>query len=127
MQLIPNQWILLHGADMPLECELEMPHGTSWTVGVTIVGRRCYFERGWNVFVNQTRIERSDTVVFTYHGRGKFKVMRFRTNGLMPMTDIHRKSNHSNISCNYNHHSNYKLMCWFSSRTRVRRASLSEP
>lgn len=65
-----------------------MLNGLEWVVGVTRDGRESYFDQNWNAFVSANSLGMKHVVVFTYHGEGEFKVLRFNASCCIPATDI---------------------------------------
>lgn len=88
-QKLPHEWIRLHGSDLPSRCELQIPMGRRNYVGFTRIDRVSYFDRDWGLFVLNTRIQLTDTLIFFYHGDGAFKVIRFDEDGCMPDRDVY--------------------------------------
>ncbi|XP_041993039.1 putative B3 domain-containing protein Os03g0621600 [Salvia splendens] len=93
MKVIPYEWMCEHGGSLPNLCRLQMLNGLEWVVGVTRDGRESYFDQNWNAFVSANSLGMKHVVVFSYHGEGEFKVMRFNASGCMPSTDIFVQTN----------------------------------
>ncbi|KAK9670694.1 hypothetical protein RND81_13G218900 [Saponaria officinalis] len=62
-----------------------------WKVGLVKEDKEFVFDQGWNAFVEENGLSTGEFMVFQYHGKCRFSVDIFGTNGMKKMTPAKRK------------------------------------
>ncbi|XP_042013272.1 uncharacterized protein LOC121761703 [Salvia splendens] len=73
----PDEFVSLHGHDLPFDCRLVWPNGRRHMVRILKLGHGFYFSTGWREFVRATGIVHGDHLTFTLVDVGIFNVKRF--------------------------------------------------
>ncbi|KAG6410393.1 hypothetical protein SASPL_128451 [Salvia splendens] len=92
MQRLPPQWVAEHAENLPFDCRLVMPNGSSWPVRLLNIASGCYLCVGWADFRRGNNICHGEILTFTLVDGGIFHVKRYKSGtGCPPRSDLARQ------------------------------------
>lgn len=81
MQIIPKKFSEIIKGSVTKNIKLEGPSGITWHVKMIKSNDTLILQSGWKEFVTGNKIDRNDSLVFTYNGNSSFNVVIFDPTG----------------------------------------------
>ncbi|KAG6421364.1 hypothetical protein SASPL_117915 [Salvia splendens] len=81
---LPDDFVGIHGQNMPFDCRLVWPNGGRHLVRILKLEDGFFFSTGWRQFVGATGVVHGDHLIFTLVDVGIFTVKRFNRGTLCP-------------------------------------------